>query len=282
MPDRHAGFVVLANSSPTALTQIGKLGEVLWPVILDEAARTPPPVVPSRVAAVAPEPAPGERAKGTVLPTASEVIERAIAAAGGQAKLARHTSMQRRAVGGYVNQGVEVQVVETYQGGKQVTDESWRAVGKAIGRVRTYFDGAHGAQQTTFGQDEVFAGDAEATARRDAVLHPLLAAAALYDSMRVDRKAVVDGDEAFVLVLTPKQGAPVELYVSAQTGRVVRRDSAGESIRYADFRTVDGELVPFASTASGPLGDKVLTVKQLRFGVTAPARTFGPVAKLAR
>jgi hypothetical protein len=105
--------------------------------------------------------------------------------------------------------------------------------------------------------------------------------------VRVDRKAVVDGDEAFVLVLTPKQGAPVELYVSTQTGRVVRRDSAGESIRYSDFRTVDGELVPFASTATGALGDKVLVVKQLRFGGAArgamvPARTFGPVAKLAR
>jgi hypothetical protein len=175
--------------------------------------------------------------------------------------------------------------------------------------VRTYFDGAHGAQQTTFGQDELFAGDAEATARRDAVLHPLLEAAGLYESMRVDRKSVVDGEEAFVLVLTPKQGAPVELYVSAQSGRVVRRDRAGESVRYSDFRTVDGELVPFASTERGPLGDKVLVVKQLRFGGggaaregaaregaarggaaregaaragSVPAQTFGPVAKLAR
>lgn len=278
MPDRRAGFVVLANSSPTALTQIGKLGEQLWPVILDEASRTAPPAAPPHAAAVQPAP----RAEGKDLPSATEVIERAIAAAGGRGKLARHTSMQFRAAGGYVHQGVELEVTGTYQGGKQVIDEGWRAVGKPIGRVRTYFDGTHGAQQTTFGQDETFAGDAGATARRDAVLHPLLEAARLYDSVRVDRKAVVDGDEAFVVVLTPKQGAPVDLYISAQTGRVVRRDSAGESTRYADFRTVDGELVPFASTTTGPLGDKVLAVKQLRFGVTVTARTFGPVAKLAR
>src|SRR6185436_5637575 len=115
-----------------------------------------------------------------------------------------------------------------------------------------------------------------------AVLHPVLEVATLYDSARVDRKVIVDGDEAYVLVLTPKVGAPVELFVSATTGRVVRRDSGGESTRYSDFRTVDGEVVPFASTASGPLGDRVLAVKQLRFGVALPARTFGPVAKLAR
>jgi hypothetical protein len=210
------------------------------------------------------------------------VIERAIAAAGGRGKLARHGSMQFRAAGAYVHQGVELEVTGTYGAGKQVIDEAWRAAGKAIGRVRTYFDGAHGAQQTTFGQDEAFSGAAEASARRDAVLHPLLEVATLYDSVRVDRKAIVDGDEAFVLVLTPKLGAPVELYISTQTARVVRRDSAGESTRYADFRAIDGEVVPFASTTTGPLGDKVLAVKQLRFGVTPPARMFGPVAKLTR
>jgi hypothetical protein len=278
MPDRRAGFVVLANSSPTAMTAVGQLGAQLWPLILDEQSRTAAPTTPSRGAT--PQPAP--RGEGKELPTATELVERAIEAAGGRSKLARHTSMQYRAVGGYVHQGVDVELTGTFQGGKQLLDERWRAAGNALGRVRTYFDGARGAQQTTFGQDETFEHEAAATARRDAVLHPLLEVATLYDSARVDRKVIVDGDEAYVLVLTPKLGAPVELFVSAATGRVVRRDSGGESTRYSEFRTVDGELVPFASTTSGPLGDRVLAVKQLRFGVTLPARTFGPVAKLAR
>jgi len=38
--------------------------------------------------------------------------------------------------------------------------------------------------------------------------------------------------------------------------------------------------VPFASTTTGPLGDRVLAVKQLHFGVSLLARMFGPV-KLA-
>jgi CubicO group peptidase (beta-lactamase class C family) len=243
MPDRRAGFVVLANSSPTALTQIGNLGAQLWPLILDEQTRTAAPTTPSRSAA----PPPAARGDSKELPSATEVVERAIEAAGGRARLARHTAMQFRAVGGYVHQGVDVEIAGTFQRGKQVIDERWRAAGKAIGRVRTYFDGARGAQQTTFGQDETFAFEALATAQRDAVLHPLLEVATLYDS-----------------------------------ARVVRRDSAGESTRYSEFRTVDGEVVPFASTTSGPLGDKVLAVKQLRFGVTVPPRTFGPVAKLTR
>jgi CubicO group peptidase (beta-lactamase class C family) len=278
MPDRRAGFVVLANSSPTALTEIGNLGAQLWPIIFDEPTRTAVPMTPPHSAA----PQPAARAESKELPSATEVIERAIEAAGGRARLARHTAMQFRAVGGYVHQGVDVEIAGTFQGGKQVVDERWRAAGKPIGRVRTYFDGARGAQQTTFGQDETFEREALATARRDAVLHPLLEVAALYDSARVDRRAIVDGDEAFVVVLIPRLGAPVELFVSTTTGRIVRRDSAGESTRYSDFRSVDGEVVPFASTASGPLGDKVLAVKQLRFGGTVPPRMFGPVAKLTR
>jgi CubicO group peptidase (beta-lactamase class C family) len=293
MPDRRAGFVVLANSSETALTRVGNLGAQLWPLILDEPSRTAAPTTPPRSAA----PQPAGRGDGSgrtaeslgsmtrgikELPSATEVIERAIEAAGGRARLARHTAMEFRAVGGYVHQGIDVEIAGTLKGGKQVIDERWRAAGKAIGRVRTYFDGARGAQQTTFGQDEVFEHEALATARRDAVLHPLLEVATLYDSARVDRRAIVDGDETFVLVMTPKVGAPVELFVSAQTGRVVRRDSAGESTRYSDFRKVDGEVVPFASTTSGALGDKVLAVKQLRFGAAVPPRMFGPVAKLTR
>jgi hypothetical protein len=278
MPDRQAGFVVLANSSPTALTQIGKLGAELWPLILDEPTRTAPPASPPHSAAV--EPARAVDTKD--LPSVADLVARAVAAAGGRAVMARHAAMQLHAIGGYVHQGVALDVTATYDRGRQVVDEHWRAAGKPIGRVRTYFDGAHGAQQTTFGQDETFTGDAEATARRDAVLHPLLEPTRLYDAVRVDRKAAVDGDDAFVLVLTPRAGSPVELYVAARTGLVVRRDSRGESTRYADFRKVDGEVVPFTSTTTGPLGDKVLTVTQLRFGVSPPASLFGPVAKLSR
>ncbi|HEV7556539.1 MAG TPA: serine hydrolase domain-containing protein, partial [Kofleriaceae bacterium] len=43
IPERHAGFVVLANTSPTELTKIGSLGAQLWPVILGERATKPPP-----------------------------------------------------------------------------------------------------------------------------------------------------------------------------------------------------------------------------------------------
>jgi CubicO group peptidase (beta-lactamase class C family) len=278
MPDRHSGFVILANSSPTQLTKVGALGAQLWPLILDESTRTPPPTTPSRATTLSPPPP----AATQDLPTATDLIARAITAAGGRARLARHTSMQLRAVGAYIHQGVDIEITGTYHAGKRVLDEAWRAAGKRIGRVRTYFDGTRGAQQTTFGQDETFTGDAEALARRDAILHPLLDIPRLYESTRVDRKVVLDGEDAFVLVLTPKLGPPVELYISARTHLILRRDSDGESTRFSSFRTVDGEVVPFASTTTGPLGDKVLTIKQLRFNITPPARFFGPVAKLTR
>lgn len=60
----------------------------------------------------------------------------------------------------------------------------------------------------------------------------------------------------------------------------MRRDAGGESTRYADFRSIDGEVVPFSIATQGPLGERNLRVSKVAFNVAIPAETFGPLAKL--
>src|SRR6185503_14874469 len=108
---------------------------------------------------------------------------------------------------------------------------------------------------------------------------PLTDLTTQYVKVRVDRRVSEDGEDAFVLVLTPKTGDDVEMYVSARTWLVVRRDAAGESTRYADFRIVDGEVVPFSISTQGALGERNLKVAKVTFNVAIPSTIFGPIAR---
>ena len=85
VPERRAGFVFLANTSPTAMTKIGNAGKLLYPVILGAAAPAAPPD----------------------LPTADALLARMLSAAGGQKALMRHASFELHARKSYENQGVD-------------------------------------------------------------------------------------------------------------------------------------------------------------------------------
>jgi hypothetical protein len=212
---------------------------------------------------------------------ADALIGRMLAASGGAANQRAHSSVRMVATGRYDHQGVDVEITTIAADTKRVDDEVWTAAGKRIGRIRIYYDGSHGGQQTTFGQD----ADADDLARaaRDATLHPLLDMHALYDRIAVEGRATLDGEDVLVLLLTPKTGDPVRLYVSARTSLIVQRSIGAETTRYADYKNVDGEIVPMSWTVHDSLGDKSLRVKEIRFAKTAPPdASFAKLASLKR
>ena len=113
-------------------------------------------------------------------------------------------------------------------------------------------------------------------ARRDADLHPLLNLTNLYQEVRVDSKAKVGAEEAFVLTLVPKAGPTVRLSVSTATGLILERETEGETVVYSDYRPVDGERIPFRSTITDALGETTVEVEQARFGVAIEDSAFAP------
>lgn len=145
-----------------------------------------------------------------------------------------------------------------------------------IGRLRIYFDGRHGGQETKFGQDAINDDAANDRARRDDDRHPLLNLADLYHEVRVDSKATVGAEEAFVMTLVPKAGPKVLLYVSTATGLILKRETEGEAIVFSDYRLVDGERIPFRSTISDALGETTVEVEQARYGVPIEDTAFAP------
>jgi CubicO group peptidase (beta-lactamase class C family) len=272
MPDRRVGFAFLANTSPNYMTGIGNAGRLLWPVLLGEEANPSPPA--SKPPAAAPPPA-ANPSPAPPLPAVDELLARMLAAQGGEKNLRRHTSMKLRARKVYENQGVQAEVAILARApSSRSEEEKWTAAGKPIGTVRVFFDGSRGGQKTTFGQDSTLTGDEINSTRRESALHPILDLRQDYEEVKVDRKATVAGEDAYVLELTPKHGASVSLFVSSRTYLIIQRKSKGETTTYADYRNVDGEFVPFRTTSQDALGEETVEVLEIRFNEEVPPSAF--------
>jgi CubicO group peptidase (beta-lactamase class C family) len=254
VPERHAGFVFLANTSPNFMTKIGNAGNLLWPLILNEhaPAAAPPPAVAKKVAADVP------RAADISVET---LLARMREAAGGEEALRRHTSLEIHARKSYENHGVAADLtVQSKAPAMHNEVEEWTAAGRHLARVRVYFDGTNGGQETTFGQDAINDAAANDRARREYVLHPLLEMKPL---------SVGRTDEAWVVKL---EGS--SLYVSTRTLLIIKREAPGEVTTFDDYRAVDGEQIAFRTTIDDALGETSIAVTSAAFNVAIPDAVF--------
>jgi CubicO group peptidase (beta-lactamase class C family) len=285
IPERRAGFVFLANTSPNQMTRIGNAGKLLWSLILGEPGPTQGKeiIVPSRSAApvaagggpAAAPAGPEVTAPAAELPPVDALLDRMIAAAGGEGVLRRHASLEMRAIKSYVHHGVSADLrIRARAPAMRTEEEVWTAAGREIGRVRAFFDGTGGGQETTFGQDSINDGASNDLARRDDTFHRLLELKRLYKQIDVESRATVGPEEAWVLRLTPAEGEPVRLHVSIRTGLVLKREAGGASMTFDDYRAVDGELVPFATTIHDTLGETTIRVEEIRFNTPIPDEAF--------
>jgi CubicO group peptidase (beta-lactamase class C family) len=280
MPERRAGFAFLANTSPNFMTRIGNAGALLWPILLDEESAQAAPTPAASPPPASPPPA-GAAPAG--LPAVGDLIGRVVAALGGEESLRRHRTMETRARKSYANQGVEADVVVLAEApDRRAEDEGWTAAGKRIGGIRLFFDGGRGGQETTFGQDEMYEGEENERARREAAFHPWLDLLKDHQGVRLERKGEVDGEETYLLELPPGKGGPGAWHVAARTGLPVLSETAGRTATFSDYRDVDGEFVPFRSTAVEDLGEIVVDVTAVRFNVDVPAGAFAPRRAPAR
>ena len=107
--------------------------------------------------------------------------------------------------------------------------------------------------------------------RRDSARHAILDVRTLYNEVKVERKATLAAEDAYLIRLTPKRGSPVLLYVSSRTALIVQRETKSETATFGDHRNVDGEFVPFRTTIRDALGEMTIEVNDVQFnGSIAP------------
>ncbi|HEV7426292.1 MAG TPA: serine hydrolase [Thermoanaerobaculia bacterium] len=262
IPEKHVGFIFLANTSSNAMTKVGTgAARLLYPLLLGQ--KVPP------TSAVPLSPKPVIAPIGVDAPSADALLARLIDAAGGEAALRAHTSVALHAHKSYDNQGVFADLtIEAKSPDLHNEVEVWTAANREIGRLRVYFDGSRGGQETTFGQDSINEDAANARDHRQYAFPQPLALKNLYKTITVRA-----GDDDTWIIET---GDATQLRVSRKTALVTGREKEGERISFDDYRNVDGELVPFRSTIEDALGTSTIVIDSVRFNVPFDDGVFSP------
>jgi len=253
IPEKHLGFVFLANTSSNAMTKVGNgAAALLYPLLLG--SKNPP------APATTTPPAPSKPVSQSVadIPSSAALLARMIDAVGGEAALRSHTAAELHAHKSYDNQGVFADLtIQSKSPDLHNETEVWTAANREIGRLRIYFDGTQGGQETTFGQDAI--NDAAANAR-DRVQYAFPQLLALKNQPFTVRPG---DDDTWIVELTPE----IRLLVSRKTALITGREKEGEKATFADYRNVDGEMLPFHTTIEDNLGTSTITIESIRFNV---------------
>jgi CubicO group peptidase (beta-lactamase class C family) len=259
VPEKHLGFVFLANTSPNAMTKVATgAAKLFYPLLLGQ--KNPPPLAPPGPSDPLPPP-PAE------VPSADALLARMIDAVGGKAALRAHTSVEIHAYKSYDNQGVFADLtIDATSPDRHNETEVWTAANREIGRLRLYFDGTRGGQETTFGQDSINDDAANARDHRQYAFPQLLALKNQTITVRAG------DDDTWILDL----GDGMRLRVSRKTALITGREKEGETIAYNDYRNIDGELIPFHETVEDNLGTSTIVMDSIRFNVPLNDAIFRP------
>jgi hypothetical protein len=213
-------------------------------------------------------------------------MARVARAAGGEQAIRKHTSLVTQIEIDLVHQGVTgTGTTWAKAPGMSASETTLTALGKKLGTIRSFFDGAAGGEQVSFAAGETYAGKRLEDVRIASDFYEVLNWKTLYKEVRVKGKQKLGDEEVYVVVKTPERGNPVTDYYSTNSFFLVRRDTIHWSetmnqgipatTTYSDFRNIDGIIVPFrivSNTAAN--GDVVTRIKTARFDVAVPDAVF--------
>ena len=193
---------------------------------------------------------------------ARAILERAAVAAGGAEAIDRLVSRTSIGAASAPTHGLDGRIEHRLTAGKEAMFLELGAFGKFAVKGRTYTNERESVTVTGEGRSAA-TGKALAAARFFAVPHPLYRWKERYATVAAVGETAVNGENAFIVELTPPGLAPSKLYISAQSYLVLREEtpayagdelqSAASSFDYSDYRVVDGIRVPFAAAVTLPL-----------------------------
>jgi hypothetical protein len=242
------------------------------------------PVAIPIIAELEPKPMPGgPNAAGTnpaanvpAGPTADQILDKYLQAAGGADAMQKITSrIERATLTGF---GPGSFPIEIYA---KAPDKRLSVMHTPRGENTTAFDG-HVGWTAGFGPPREVTGGELENMKLDADLHFATDVKQLFTQFRV-RPSEKVGDRDAYLVFGLKQGQPpVKLYFDEQSGLLVRQVQYVESalgrnptqIDFADYRDADGVKVPFRWTIARPLGRFTIQVDQIQQNVAIDDAKF--------
>lgn len=206
-------------------------------------------------------------AAGDTGPAARSLLERAVAAAGGAEALDRIASRASIGRASAETLGIEGRIEDLIVPGKRAELLELGAFGKFVVKARVLTNERQSLTLTQEAEPAAATGKALEAARFFAVPHPLYRWRDRFASVAMAGEVAINGENAYVVELTPRGLAPLRLFLSAQSLMILREElpsyagdalqSAASAIDYADYRAVNGVRLPFAAAVTIPLFGRI-------------------------
>src|SRR5215217_2625104 len=165
------------------------------------------------------------------------------------------------------------------------SDMTFIALGKQIGTIVSYFDGAAGGEVMSFAPEETYSGKRLEDIKAGSDFYDVLNWKANYKTLTVKRMGKAGGEDVYIVEKRSEKGTPVLDYISTKSFLVLRRDSAvvsetsgielPQTQTFSDYRSVDGVMVPFKTVANSLVqGDVVMRITDVKWNVDLPDSAF--------
>lgn len=220
--------------------------------------------------------------------TVDELMAKALEASGGEANWRKLTSRVTTSTVDLEQQGVKATATSWAKAPSfSATETKMIAIGKEIATGWEYFDGTGGEDAYTFMPPQKYAGKRLEDSRIGADFYSMLDWKSKYKTITIARMAKVGDEDAYAVVFEPEKGTKFTEYYSTKTFLMLKREGTipsstssqqtPYSIRYEDYRDVDGVKLPFKqinNTASN--GDIITIVTSVKHNVPIEDKFFAP------
>jgi outer membrane lipoprotein-sorting protein len=206
--------------------------------------------------------------------TADEVVEKHLAALGGREALGKLTS--RKTTGtitvateaGDIPGSAELYVKQPNKS-RAFMKLDLSAMGAGEMTIDQRFDGSTGSMMNSMQGDTAITGNQLENMRNNVFPSALLNYKAAGTKVELQDKAKLGDKDAIVLLITPKSGSPIRMFLDPDTYLIARTVTTINSpqmggdvetiVDLSDYRAVDGVKVPFHVVNSNPM--QTLTIK---------------------
>ena len=217
-----------------------------------------------------------------------ELMQKTIAASGGEANLRKITTRVAEADIDLENQGVKATSISYNKApNKAASETTFIAVGKKIATGWEFFDGTGGEEIYSFAPVDKYAGKRLEDIRLGADFYSQLDWKTNYKKIEVKGTTKVGDEEAWIVSYEPEKGTPFKEYYSTKTFLLLKREgvvatSTGPqqipyTVLYSDYRSVDGIMLPFKMVNNSIAnGNIVTTIKSIKQNVPVDDKLFAP------
>jgi carboxyl-terminal processing protease len=201
--------------------------------------------------------------------TAEEILEKNIVAIGGRKAIEKGASYCIKAT--LEMQGRNVQG-ELEICGKAPDKLLTVTTINKVGVIKQGFDGKTGWSHDPYQGLRTLEGDELEKIKHQAIFNPQLKWRELFIKAELAGKEKVGGQDAYVIRLTGKDGAPVTRYYDVTTFLLLRADAVDEGPQgkipvetlYMDYREVDGVKTAFQWTKKTPVGETIIKIVEVK------------------